>query len=136
MNPKQFRFLIIIAVVAASLGFLIYTGTKGTAVYYVTVSEFLENSEHAKEEGIRVSGKVVPGSIERKKDRLHLRFVMRDPETNERLPVVYEGIVPDTFVDDSDVVVEGRLTEGGVFKATLLLAKCPSKYAPITPGEA
>lgn len=136
MSPKQTRFVIIVAVVAASLGFLIYTGTKGTAVYYVTIPELLASEAHAREEGIRVNGRVLPGSIERKEDKLHLRFIMRDPKTEQRLTVEYEGIVPDTFVDDSEVVVEGRLLENGVFKATLLLAKCPSKYEPLVPGEA
>ena len=40
----------------------------------------------------------------------------------------YHGIVPDTFVDNADVVVEGRLAGDGTFEAHTLLAKCPSKY--------
>ena len=49
-------------------------------------------------------------------------------EGGATLPVDYHGIIPDTFVDDADVVVEGSLADGGDFHATTLLAKCPSKY--------
>ncbi|NIV47932.1 MAG: hypothetical protein GWN46_14570, partial [Gammaproteobacteria bacterium] len=44
------------------------------------------------------------------------------------LAVHYHGIIPDTFVDGADVVVEGQLQSDGVFSAHTLLAKCPSKY--------
>jgi cytochrome c-type biogenesis protein CcmE len=51
-------------------------------------------------------------------------------------PVVYRGIIPDTFTDSVDVVVEGRLGRDGTFRATTLLAKCASRYenAPSKPG--
>jgi cytochrome c-type biogenesis protein CcmE len=42
--------------------------------------------------------------------------------------VVYRGIIPDTFSDSVEVVVEGRLDSNGVFQATTLLAKCASRY--------
>ena len=44
------------------------------------------------------------------------------------LAVNYHGIIPDTFVDGADVVVEGALSTDGTFDAHTLLAKCPSKY--------
>jgi len=53
-----------------------------------------------------------------------------------RFTVVYKGIIPDTFTDSVDVVVEGRLDSGNTFQATVLLAKCASRYenAPVKPG--
>ena len=53
-------------------------------------------------------------------------FNMTDGEAT--LAVYYRGIIPDTFVDGADVVVEGQLQPDGVFAAHTLLAKCPSKY--------
>ena len=44
------------------------------------------------------------------------------------LRVSYDRETPDTFVDGSEVVVEGSLGPNGVFVARTLLAKCPSKY--------
>jgi cytochrome c-type biogenesis protein CcmE len=40
----------------------------------------------------------------------------------------YKGILPDTFQEDADVIVEGRLTDKEFFKAITVQAKCPSKY--------
>ena len=42
--------------------------------------------------------------------------------------VVYRGITPDTFTDDVEVVLEGRLGRDCTFRATTLLAKCASRY--------
>ncbi|MDQ8151089.1 MAG: cytochrome c maturation protein CcmE, partial [Gemmatimonadota bacterium] len=44
------------------------------------------------------------------------------------------GLIPDTFSDSVDVVVEGRLGEDGVFRATTLLAKCASRYEAAPEG--
>ena len=44
------------------------------------------------------------------------------------LPILYSKEIPDTFVDRSEVVVEGAMRPDGVFVAHTLLAKCPSKY--------
>jgi cytochrome c-type biogenesis protein CcmE len=42
--------------------------------------------------------------------------------------VSYRGVIPDTFTDSVDVVVEGRYNRNGTFVATTLLAKCASRY--------
>jgi cytochrome c-type biogenesis protein CcmE len=89
------------------------------------VTEFLAEPESAAD-GFRVNGKVEAGTIVRLPTGQDVTFVMTDGRST--LPVVYHGIVPDTFVDGADVVVEGSLTPGGTFQASTLLAKCPSKY--------
>jgi len=70
---------------------------------------------------------VVNGSVERSGDGL--RFAIRDREGTERLPVNYQGVVPDPFRDGREVIVSGRL-EGGTFVAERdsLVTKCPSKF--------
>jgi cytochrome c-type biogenesis protein CcmE len=52
------------------------------------------------------------------------------------LPVHYRDEVPDTFVDNAEVVVEGELGSDGVFAAHTLFAKCPSKYEAAEGGPA
>jgi cytochrome c-type biogenesis protein CcmE len=47
------------------------------------------------------------------------------------IPVVYAGTLPDTFRPEDptmEVVVEGRFRADGVFEATVVLAKCGSRY--------
>ncbi len=50
-------------------------------------------------------------------------------DADVKIPVHYTGIIPDTFKDKSQVVVEGSLNaQRSAFQAHTLLAKCPSKY--------
>ena len=43
----------------------------------------------------------------------------------------YTGVVPDTFKDEAEVVLKGRLTADGFHtEASGVMAKCPSKYDP------
>jgi cytochrome c-type biogenesis protein CcmE len=53
------------------------------------------------------------------------------------LKVSYKGSEPppDTFKDDSQALALGTYGRDGVFHATVLQAKCASKYAPVQPGS-
>lgn len=115
-----------IAVVAIALCFLVYTGLSDTMVYYYHVDEFLTKAPSLQGETIKVNGKVVDGSIQR--NQMDFLFTIHGAPTN-LVNVKYHGVVPDTFKDGSDVVVEGTYdAKSGVFTATTLLAKCPTKY--------
>jgi cytochrome c-type biogenesis protein CcmE len=72
---------------------------------------------------------VVNGTIQRDVATQTIRFEVTDGTTT--WPVVYRGLAPDTFTDDVEVVVEGRLDEANVFQATTLLAKCGSRYETV-----
>lgn len=113
-------------VVAVAIGFLAYMGFSQFATYYVTVSEFVEKGDSVYEKQIRVAGYVVPESVDRDTENLTLSFTLADEGAS--LPVVYKGVVPDTFRPDSDIVVDGKLDAQGVFQASKLITKCPSKY--------
>jgi cytochrome c-type biogenesis protein CcmE len=125
MMLRRMKFWFLGAGVALSMAFLIAVGVNRGGVYYLTVSEFLGQTPPP-EGDFRVNGTVVSGSIERLPSGMEVRFVMTDGSRS--VPVRYHGIVPDTFVDQAAVVVEGRLVEDGTFVAHKLLAKCPSKY--------
>jgi cytochrome c-type biogenesis protein CcmE len=70
-----------------------------------------------------VNGKVVPGSIQN--EGLETTFTISDGETD--LTISTDRPLPDTLVDEADVVALGRL-DGGTFVASEVLAKCPSKF--------
>jgi cytochrome c-type biogenesis protein CcmE len=129
MEGRRLKFVLIGIGIAATMLFLLVVGTQksdGGFAYYVTVDEFLEKG--APGGHFRVNGKVRPGSIERLEEGRRVLFTVVDPASQATLPVDFSGIIPDTFVDDADVVVEGKRRADGVFQATTLLAKCPSKY--------
>ena len=118
-------------------GYLMASSIKETAVYYLTPGELSAKTVADPtffETGVKVGARVVPGSIKRAAGGRETSFAMTDGA--KTYPVVYRGLIPDTFTDDVDVVVEGRLGEDGTFRATVLLAKCASRYeaAPVGPN--
>ena len=129
-RKKQRKFLVGFGLVIAAIGYLIYTGATDATMYYLTVSELkaaVETGEVDYDENMRLHGKVVNGSIQRGDvGTMRIRFIAR--EGGVEAPVVYTGVVPDTFRDDSEVVVEGEYARDGTFNAHTLYAKCPSKY--------
>jgi cytochrome c-type biogenesis protein CcmE len=79
--------------------------------------------------GVKVSGKVVPGTYEQGEGELVHLFTVQDLEhTDVTFSAMYTGVLPDTFTDDTEVVLEGRFGEDRVFQATTLLTKCGSRY--------
>ena len=110
------------AVVAACVGYLIYSASGGATEYYMTVSEL---QAHATAGDVRVAG-VVQDDV-RKSDGLHVAFTEKDGTAS--MPVQYTGTLPDIFKPGITVVVEGKLGGDGVFHARTLLAKCPSRFS-------
>jgi len=127
MDRKRLKFVLLGVGIVATMGTLLIVGMNGPGglSYYLSVSEFVAAPDQSGD-GFRINGKVVEGSIVRESTGQDVAFVVPDGEA--ALAVRYHGIIPDTFVDNADVVVEGRLSGDGTFEAHLLLAKCPSKY--------
>ena len=124
--------------VFAGVGYLISTALGGSTVYYLTVAELHALPESRRGEPVRVAGHVAPGTIIRPNGGGPIRFAIMGQPAGEPvgvpLPVVYEGLVPDVFNDNIEVVVQGQYT-GEQFEATMLLAKCPSKFEASTTAQ-
>ena len=123
------KFLISGLLILVAVSYLAYTGFESSAVYYYTVSELTEQSESVRNTNIRVNGQVDIDSVEHNSTgNSALEFTIA--EGGKSLPVIYQGIVPDTFGAGREIVVEGHLDSEGVFQADTILTKCPSKYEP------
>jgi len=121
------KIVITVVLLVAGFAILFSVGLKGSLVYYLTVSEFMDPARKTDlGDNFRVNGVALPGSIQRTRGSPGARFILTDGV--RQLPVVYRKEVPDTFVDGSEAVVEGSLGADGTFVAATLLAKCPSKY--------
>ena len=127
---RRKRVLIPGLAVLLAMGYLGYVAFSGAAMYYLTVDELLARGAAAYGEDVRLSGKVLPDSVEDDPATNTLRFSIADKKNTAgtSIPVVYSGVVPDAFKADADVVLEGKLTTAGTFDADNLLVKCPSKY--------
>lgn len=128
MKPRT-KFLIGFLLVAGTAGYLMASSIRDTGMYYFTPSELAAKvaaDPGFRDVGIKVGARVVPGSIERDPSGREVRF--RATDGGQTYPVIYRGIAPDTFTDSADVIVEGRLDAAGTFQATVLLAKCASRF--------
>ncbi len=114
----------VVVVIAACVGYLIYSASGGSAEYYLTVSELQAHQPGSGD--VRVAG-VVQDDIVRSDGGLHVRFTEKDSTAS--VVVDYTGPVPDIFQPGITVVADGRLGADGVFHARQLLAKCPSRFS-------
>jgi cytochrome c-type biogenesis protein CcmE len=126
----NWKFIICGLVIVGAIAFLLISSFQSNSMYYLTVPEV---KAQAKADGaaffertIRVSGPLHKESIDWNAKTLTLKFHIA--ERNEMFPVAYIGPVPDTLENGETVVVEGKYASDGVFKATNILVKCPSKY--------
>jgi cytochrome c-type biogenesis protein CcmE len=142
-SPNTLRIGIVVAIVLGTITWLALSGIGASKSYYVTIPELSAMGDKAYHSNLRVEGFVVPGSIEH--NGPHVTFVLNEFEshspkiaTGRVLTVNYKGSEPppDTFKDDAQALAEGTYGRDGVFHATVLQAKCASKYAPAQPGAA
>lgn len=113
-------------VVAACVGYLVYSASGGSSEYYLTVSELRSQPSSG---DVRVAG-VVEDDVKRSSGGLLVSFTEKDGTAS--MPVEYQGTLPDIFQPGITVVVEGRLGADGIFHARNLLAKCPSRFSTTT----
>jgi cytochrome c-type biogenesis protein CcmE len=127
MMLKKRKFIIGGLVICLALFFLGYMGFMGGMTYYYEVGEFISQGGSADSQTVRVNG-LVATDIER--DGFDLSFTLLDATGSETsLPVVYHGVVPDSFGAGNQIVVEGKYTDG-TFQASAILTKCSSRYEP------
>jgi cytochrome c-type biogenesis protein CcmE len=75
-----------------------------------------------------MTGRVVPGSIERQGSGIAFRVKDRDGGSRS-LPVTYTGTVPDPFRGGREIVLTGSVQSGTfVGEPDTLITKCPSKF--------
>jgi cytochrome c-type biogenesis protein CcmE len=127
------KFGVGIGVIVVSLAFLAWLGYGESKTYYHTIAEYQSLQGSARNHRMRVAGTVEPGSIKHLPGRVE--FVLE--EQGKTLPVSYIGSdpLPDTFVDKSQALVEGRPSIDGKFVAEHVQAKCASKYESAPGGD-
>jgi len=110
-------------VIAACVGYLIYSASGGSSEYYLTVSQLRTQAPAG---DVRVAG-VVQNDVQ--KSYCGIDATSTEKDGTASMPVEYRGTLPDIFQPGITVVVEGRLGGDGVFHARTLLAKCPSRFS-------
>ena len=104
------------------IAFTIWAGIsfQDSLTPYVSIREAKKTDKTVQLKGERIDN----GYFDVKKNLF--RFKLKD-ENGEILQVVYDGAKPGNFDQATHVVCVGRY-QNGVFHATDILVKCPSKY--------
>ena len=129
MVQARTKFIVGGVLVLGTAGYLMATSIGDTGMYYLTPGELtakVKRDSTFYETGVKMGARVVPGTIERQPGGRAVSFNVTDG--SQTIPVTFRGVIPDTFTDSVDVVVEGRYNRNGTFVATTLLAKCASRY--------
>ncbi len=136
MTPRRKKRLTLAGVLLAGAALattLLLTAFSENLVYFHTPAEVAQGKV-ATDQRFRVGGLVKEGSVERAQDELNVRFVISDGEG--RVPVVYDGVLPDLFAEGQGIVADGHLNQEGVFIADSVLAKHDENYMPPEAAEA
>jgi cytochrome c-type biogenesis protein CcmE len=131
MNTKA-KFGVGTGIILISLSALAWLGARESKTYYHTIAELPSLKGAAARQHMRIGGTVAPGSIAHLQGRVD--FVLEGE--GKSLPVSYVGTdpLPDTFVDNSQALIEGHAAPDGRFVADKVQAKCASKYEA-DPGQ-
>jgi len=132
MSRKKLQVIIGGIIILSGIAGLIVYSFNQSLVYDHSVAEYLADRS-LQRTNCRIFGKVKTDSIQRASGGIGVAFEVTDGVRS--VPVIFAKEVPDTFKENGDVVVEGRLDGNGVFLAHNLLAKCPSKYEKEGVGE-
>ena len=129
---KQAKFGIGIGIILVSMASLAWLGYGESKTYYHTIAELETLRGTSAAHRMRVGGTVQAGSIHRASGKTD--FVLLGEWKS--LSVSYTGNdpLPDSFIDNSQALIEGRLGSDGRFAADHVQAKCASKYEA-APGE-
>jgi cytochrome c-type biogenesis protein CcmE len=136
----------------AAVVYLIFSGMLTGTNYFITVED-LVNSDTYVGETVRITGAVIGETIEYDAENLILDFTIAhipeetddlalalytavNTEGTARIPVHIENeVMPDLLQNEAQAILTGHMGEDGVFYASELLLKCPSRYEEALPDQ-
>lgn len=157
-SANRMKFLVGGFLIVAAVIYLIVSSTQANAQYFLTIQELSQKGASVQGKDLRISGAVIGDSIQYDAKTLTLHFTVADiPGDNKaieaqgglaavlhqavtdvgrpRLQVVYHGPQPDLLRNEAQAIMTGNIDQEGVFQATELLLKCPTKYEDAVPEQ-
>jgi cytochrome c-type biogenesis protein CcmE len=151
-SSDRWKFMIGGVLILGAIAYLVLMATTSGAQYFITVEELLTSPDY-QGESVRISGAVIGPTIDYNQEDLIIDFTIahipKDTDdlaytlyiaandTNAaQLPVRIEGeVMPDLLDHEAQAILTGTLGNDGVFHATELLLKCPSRFGTSAPEE-
>jgi cytochrome c-type biogenesis protein CcmE len=152
------KFMVGGLLIVAAVVYLIFTSMQSSSQYFLTIKELQAKGSAIVGRDVKLSGAVVGDTIQYDSKTLTLSFdiahtpgdqkevdaqgglaavlhaAVIDP-TSPRMKVVYQGVKPDLLRNEAQAILTGKLGDDGVFYASELLLKCPTKYEQAVPNQ-
>jgi cytochrome c-type biogenesis protein CcmE len=131
MTSKALKIVASVAVVMAAFLVLMFATLREETQYFKHVDEVMSNPAAWHGKQLKLHGFVQ--GVKRKPNTLEYRFDVQN--NGQVLTASYTGIVPDTFKEGAEVVLNGKLSTAGFHvDKDGVVAKCPSKYEESKPS--
>jgi cytochrome c-type biogenesis protein CcmE len=135
MTHRYIKIGATVLVLGLAFAGMFWSTLRNGTEYYKNLDEVITDQSAWHDKQLQLHGYVVPGSIFRsRQNALEWKFkVQNNParagESGGVMNASYVGIVPDTFKDEAEVVLKGKLGPDGFHvDPNGVMAKCPSKY--------
>lgn len=154
-QPKneRLKFLIGGLLILAAVGYLIVSGTLSGQQFFITVEEALNNPDYAGQT-VQITGAVIGSTIKEETIdgkytitftvanmpiRTHnlaetLNIASNDPNALKLKVFVQDQAKPELLRHEAQAIMTGKIGEDGVFYATQLQFKCPSRFEEAGPN--
>ena len=131
IRKNRWNKILIIASLLISIALILYSILRALETnidLYLTPTQ-IESGEYNTDKNFKLGGMVKEASL-KQSESLEIEFTVTD--FNKEVEVVYVGILPNLFKENSGVVASGYLDkEKNVFIANEILAKHDETYMPI-----
>jgi cytochrome c-type biogenesis protein CcmE len=151
-SGNRIQFIIAGLILLGAVAYLIFSGTVTGGQYFLTVDEIVNNPAYVGQT-VRISGAVlgdtivydsqtltldftivnIPTEFENLAETLHI--AVSDPNATRLTIHMDNEVIPDLLQHEAQAILSGEIREDGIFYATELLLKCPSRYEEAVPGQ-
>lgn len=151
-RSERWKFLVGGVIMLVAIVYLVISSTTNSAQYFISIDELVNDSSYVGKT-VRVTGAVIGDTILYDEENLIIDFTVaniesdtkdlaltlyqavNNPEATRMSVHVENQVMPDLLQHEAQAILTGVLGEDGVFYATELLLKCPSRYGESVPDQ-
>lgn len=152
-QPKsdRWKFLVGGLLILGAIVYLAYSSTISNGRFFITVDEVVATSDY-QGQSVRLTGAVLGDTIEYDFETGDLSFTIahiprefddlaeilhlsaNDPTQTQLVVQMYDTTMPDLLQHEAQAILTGEIGEDGIFYATELNLKCPTRFEEHTPN--
>lgn len=150
-KSERWKFLLGGILILGAIAYLVITSTVNGARFFITVDEVVADATY-QGQSVRLTGAVLGDTIVYDSATGNLSFTIahiprefedlaetlhesaNDPSMTQLVIQMDDTIMPDLLQHEAQAILTGELGEDGVFYATELNLKCPTRFEEHTPN--